>query len=156
MTKFPLKLVALCICVSVFTSSFTLGQQPDIDFDKARQLLQKDRRGETLTEEQRDYLDRARQSRQERQEPANPTFESSAALKPLTDMTGDDRYKEQTGGLYGNGSNVPPDSHLNDALEQAKRIRPLDKDGNPSKLGKIVLISVGMSNTKHRRVSRTR
>ena len=141
------RFISLCIGLSVFSCSLTWGQQSEIDFEKARQLLQIDRRGETLTEEQQDYLDRARQLRRQRQGRDKPTFQSSVELKPLTDMTGGDRYKEQTGGLYGGGRNTPPDSHLNDAIEQANRIRPLDVDGNPSKDGKIVLISVGMSNT---------
>lgn len=147
MIKLPLKLVGLGICLSVLWSSLTLGQQPEIDFDKARQLFQKDRRGETLTDEQQEYLDRARQLRRQQQAQSKPTFEPPADMKPLTDMAADDRYKEQDGGLYGEGRNTPPDSHLNDALEQANRIRPLDKDGKPSNDGKIVMISVGMSNT---------
>jgi hypothetical protein len=68
-------------------------------------------------------------------------------LKPLTDMSGDDRYKGQDGGLYGGGKNDPPKEHLEAALQQAKLIQPLDAEGKPSDNGKIVMISVGMSNT---------
>lgn len=147
MTKLPFRLVGLCVGLSILSSGLTCGQQPEIDFDKARQLLQKDGRGETLTEEQQNYLERARLLRRQRQGRAKTVSGPSTELKPLTDMAADDRYKGQSGGLYGDGRNTPPNSHLNDAIEQANRIRPLDTDGQPSKDGKIVLISVGMSNT---------
>ena len=62
-------------------------------------------------------------------------------------MTAADRYKGQDGGLYGGGKNVPPEKHLQAALQQAKSIRPLDAAGKPAKSGKIVFISIGMSNT---------
>jgi hypothetical protein len=56
-------------------------------------------------------------------------------------------YKEQTGGLYGQGQNVPPGSLLQAAREQTALICPRDAQGNPSATGRIVLISLGMSNT---------
>ena len=62
-------------------------------------------------------------------------------------MTAQDRYKGQDGGLYGGGKNEPPEKHLQAALKQAKLIRPLDAEGKPAADGKIVLISIGMSNT---------
>src|SRR3954452_22720872 len=40
------------------------AQEPRIDFDKARVLLQRQRAGETLTEEERAYLEKARAVRQ--------------------------------------------------------------------------------------------
>ena len=51
------------------------------------------------------------------------------------------------GGLYGHGQNVPPQSHLQAAQVQTALIVPRDALGNPSDAGKIVLISLGMSNT---------
>ena len=60
---------------------------------------------------------------------------------------GDGVYKEQSGGLYGHGQNVPPQSHLQAAQVQTALIVPRDALGNPSDAGKIVLISLGMSNT---------
>jgi hypothetical protein len=66
-------------------------------------------------------------------------------------MTAEDRYKGEDGGLYGGGKNVPPERHLQAALEQARAIRPLDADGKPAPedkgSGKIGFISIGMSNT---------
>jgi hypothetical protein len=55
-----------------------------------------------------------------------------------------DRYP---GGLYPDGSNAPPADHQAAGLERAARIRPLDAAGRPDPQGKVVLLSVGMSNT---------
>jgi hypothetical protein len=65
---------------------------------------------------------------------------------PLTEL-GSREYHGYTGGLYGNGSNTPPASHQAAAEKQLALIRPLDPDGKPSADGRIVLISLGMSNT---------
>jgi S-formylglutathione hydrolase FrmB len=67
--------------------------------------------------------------------------------KPLTDMTAEDRYKSEEGGLYGGGKNSPPEAHLKAALAEAAKILPLDAKGQPSPNGKIVLMTHGMSNT---------
>ncbi len=57
------------------------------------------------------------------------------------------RYKGESGGLYGDGSNVPPPALRKAAEAACARIRPLDAEGRPSPDGRIVLISIGMSNT---------
>jgi hypothetical protein len=67
-------------------------------------------------------------------------------LIPVTEL-GENRYKDQTGGLYGGGHNTPPDSHATAAKEQTALIMPRDANGVPSESGSIVLISLGMSNT---------
>jgi hypothetical protein len=72
---------------------------------------------------------------------------SSVGLKPLTEMTAEDRYKGEDGGLYGGGKNEPPAAHQAVARAEASRIVPLDAHGKPAKEGKIVLLSIGMSNT---------
>ena len=72
---------------------------------------------------------------------------TSVGLKPLTEMTAEDRYKGEDGGLYGGGKNEPPEVHRAAALDASRGIIPLDVACNPSKDGKIVLMSVGMSNT---------
>jgi hypothetical protein len=71
----------------------------------------------------------------------------STGLKPLTEMTAEDRYKGEDGGLYGGGMNEPPKAHQLAAQEALKQIAPLDAQGKPSPEGKIVFISLGMSNT---------
>ena len=71
----------------------------------------------------------------------------SVGLKPLTEMTAEDRYKGEDGGLYGGGKNEPPESHQAAARKESEGLTPLDGQGRPAKDGKIVLLSVGMSNT---------
>lgn len=51
------------------------------------------------------------------------------------------------GGLYPDGANARPPEHEAAGLAAAARIQPLDETGQPSPDGKIVLMSVGMSNT---------
>ena len=123
------------------------GKRPDdgIDWKRANQIHQKLVRGEKLTDEERAYHDQAAKLLQARQQP--PPAKPPTGLKPLCDMTAGDHYKDQDGGLYGGGKNEPPEKHLYAAMKQARLIRPLNADGQPAEEGKIVLISVGMSNT---------
>jgi len=123
-----------------------------IDWQRAKELLQKQQRGEKLTEAESAYLERAKKVRQERQSAARPQQKAPEAtettgLIPLTEMKKDALYKGQSGGLYGKGRNTPPDSHYAAAQKELAKIQPLDAQGRPSKTGKIVLISLGMSNT---------
>ncbi len=62
-------------------------------------------------------------------------------------MTAAGRYKGEDGGLYGGGQNAPPKAHAQAAAEQLARIVPLDARGRPAPDGKVVLMSIGMSNT---------
>jgi hypothetical protein len=131
------------------------AQQPpqgddDIDWNRARELFRKRQQGEPLTDEENAYLDRAIRIRRQRQQQGAgqaPEPKASMGFTPLTEMTADDRYKEQDGGLYGAGHNEPPPEQLAAALAAAARIEPLDPNGIPSADGRIVLMSVGMSNT---------
>ncbi len=89
-----------------------------------------------------------------RQPPSAATPGDTTAIRergsiavPLSDMTSGDRYKGEDGGLYGKGLNVPPPVHRDAALRELAMIRPLDEQGKPSPGGKVVLISIGMSNT---------
>ena len=66
---------------------------------------------------------------------------------PLCDMTDKDRYKGEDGGLYGGGKNEPPAALAELAKAEAAKIRPLDGEGKPADGGKVVLLSIGMSNT---------
>ncbi|MCX5676608.1 MAG: hypothetical protein NTX87_16530 [Planctomycetota bacterium] len=130
-----------------------------IDFNYARQLNQKAQSGQTLTAEERAYLDRALAERAKRAgggggpagggpvPQAAPAATEKTGLVPLAQMAAQDRYKGEDGGLYGGGSNTPPESHLKAAQAQAARIVPLDAEGRPATDGKIVLLSMGMSNT---------
>ena len=66
---------------------------------------------------------------------------------PLDDL-GTGTYRGYQGGLYPNGLNLPPAAHSAAGISIAKQIRPLDSLGVTDPVnGKIVLLSVGMSNT---------
>ena len=66
---------------------------------------------------------------------------------PLTDL-GPGMYLGQfEGGLYENGANTMPPDHRAAELRHAAAVQPLDRGGNPAPDGKIVLLSIGMSNT---------
>jgi|SRR5687767_14057454 len=67
--------------------------------------------------------------------------------KPLDDMSAKDEYKGERGGLYGAGRNLPPQQHRAAAKKELAQIRSLDAKGKPDVNGKIVLLSIGMSNT---------
>ena len=75
---------------------------------------------------------------------------TNVGLVPLPEM-GPRTYKGYTGGLYPGGRNNRPPAHLAAGLRIAiEGIRPLNASGNvDTNNGKIVLISVGMSNTTH-------
>ena len=126
------------------------GRIGDIDLDRARALYQKSQRGEPLTDDERQYIERARavvQQRQQQQGGGRPaiTGQASTDLVPLTQLK--EKYKGFDGGLYGAGLNQPPESHARAAREASSAIVPLDGEGKPASDGKIVLMSIGMSNT---------
>ena len=70
----------------------------------------------------------------------------SVGFKPLTEMTAEDRYKGEDGGLYGGGKNEPPAAHLAAAKAATAMIVPLDAAGKPAASGMIALVSISMSN----------
>jgi len=115
----------------------------EIDWDRAKRLLEMAKNGQTLSPEDQAYLDKAREIRARATAAAKP----STGLIPLDQMTAQDKYKGEDGGLYGGGRNAPPEEHLKAAQAELARIRPLDAQGKPSPEGKIVLLSIGMSNT---------
>ncbi len=73
---------------------------------------------------------------------------TSIGLAPLNDL-GPGIYKGFKGGLYPDGSNSRPAAHLAAGIDIASnQIQPLDAGGKAEPVnGRIVLISIGMSNT---------
>ncbi|TWT45185.1 hypothetical protein RAS1_16070 [Phycisphaerae bacterium RAS1] len=71
----------------------------------------------------------------------------STGLIPLTDMAPGDQYQGFAGRLYPDGRNYLWGEHLADGLHEAQQIVPRDAAGNPAAGGRIVLLSIGMSNT---------
>jgi hypothetical protein len=72
---------------------------------------------------------------------------TSIGAVPLIDL-GAESYQGAQGGLYPGGSNAVPADHEALGLFMASQIEPLDEGGNPDPNGTIVLVSLGVSNTK--------
>jgi hypothetical protein len=70
---------------------------------------------------------------------------TSTGMIPLTEL-GAGLYHGFPGGLYGVGSNVRPAAHEAAGVAIANSIVPLDTLGQPDPNGRIVFISIGMSN----------
>jgi len=159
--KFPVKTLTLAasLLVTTFNNGILAAEEP-IDRAKARALYEKSQTGAKLTGEEQAYLDRARaemrNANAKPDAPQNPTAavpgevrqeQSTTGLKPLSEMTAGDRYKDEDGGLYGGGNNEPPPIDGSPAAAALQKITPFDAQGKPSADGKIVFISLGMSNT---------
>jgi hypothetical protein len=69
---------------------------------------------------------------------------TSTGSVPLSELTG--TYQGFAGGLWGAGLNAPPPAHRALGLLRASAIAPRDAGGTPSPGGRIVLLSIGMSN----------
>ena len=69
------------------------------------------------------------------------------AKVPLQDMNGVAYLGTYEGGLYPEGKNEIPDAHYQAGVEIARQIEPLNLQGQPDPNGKIIMTSVGMSNT---------
>ena len=132
--------------------SFLHGQADGdaIDPNKARQLMQQQRSGKTLSADERAYLERARASRgrggDRGAKRGGPQRAAPARMTPLVDMGAQDRYEGEDGGLYGAGKNEPPATHRAAAETQLAAIRPLDAQGKPDPKGAIGFVSISMSN----------
>jgi hypothetical protein len=106
----------------------------------------------TVEREQDNLVLKAIQLRAADARPARPQAgpvgpeKTSVGLKPLSEMTAADKYKDEEGGLYGGGRNEPPPEHEAAAKAALASIVPLDAEGKPAADGKIVLISISMSN----------
>ena len=78
----------------------------------------------------------------------SPTPGVSSSKIPLIDM-GNQTYLGFSGGLYPELNNAIPVDHNSAGLSFSSKVQPLDTNGTPSPTGKIVLLSVGMSNTRN-------
>jgi len=122
-----------------------------IDWDKARILHQREQRGDKLTDEERRYLDQAKAARSKSTDSASggavaAQRKAPAHLTPLSDMTGTDTYEGEDGGLYGGGSNQPPEALRKSAEAALTKIQPLDAAGKPAADGRVGFVSISMSN----------
>lgn len=123
-----------------------------IDFSRARSLLEKERGGQQLSQDEREYLNRAKAFRRNQQRHGQPGAAgprqriAPERLLPLTDMSAEDRYEGEDGGLYGGGRNTPPEALSKTAAAALAKIKPLDQAGKPAADGYIVFVSISMSN----------
>ncbi|MFT5470922.1 MAG: hypothetical protein ACI8UO_006055 [Verrucomicrobiales bacterium] len=132
----------------------TTPDKDAINWKRAKQLYQQSQRGEALVAEDQAYLDRAKElRRQGKGRPGGGQSRQAAnqrtapeRLNPISDMTAEDRYEGQDGGLYGGGRNQPGEELRQAAETQLAEIQPLDAEGEPATAGKIVFISISMSN----------
>jgi hypothetical protein len=70
---------------------------------------------------------------------------TSTGLVPLTDL-GAGTYQGFPGGLYPGSANQRPPAHESAGVAIAQSLVPLDTLGQPDPNGRIVLVSIGMSN----------
>ncbi len=140
-----MKLVYTLTLVAAFAAGLAFPQQQGTPEQKKKQqeFLQKTR--SMLTPEQQAHMQHNGQVNRQEWIAAHPARESTGLI-PLPDL-GKGMYQGEQGGLYPGGVNTPPPAHLKAGLAIAKTIVPLDAEGHPSSDGKIVMISVGMSNT---------
>lgn len=127
------------------------SSKDDIDWRKAQELFRREQSGEKLTEADQKYLDHAKEVRQRGGNRSGGGTggnqrKAPASLKPLSDMTAEDKYEGEDGGLYGKGSNEPPEALKKSAGTALTQIKPLDAEGKPSASGKVVFVSISMSN----------
>ncbi|MFZ0548462.1 MAG: hypothetical protein WAM60_23640 [Candidatus Promineifilaceae bacterium] len=71
---------------------------------------------------------------------------TSTGILPLTDMARTVYDGSAVGGLYPDGNDVPS-NHLQMGMVASQSIEPLNQQGHPASSGKIVFMSLGMSNT---------
>ena len=118
--------------------------QKSAEVRRFEEIMAKRARGEAVTAEERQFAQGVMAQRKEKQAKVLAEYVSTHAPKDSTGMValpdlGKGTYKGETGGLYPGGENTPPSAHRKAGMVAAAKIVPID--------GKIVLLSVGMSNT---------
>src|SRR5713226_3506870 len=146
---------ALRVLVPVFLFACVLPAQapPDSPDKRFEEIKAKHDRGESITPDERNYAQSVMARRnQENAARRNQEYAREhpprdfTGLVPLTDL-GKGAYKGEQGGLYPGGENVPPPAHAKAGLALSRQIVPLNSQGHAANGGKIVLLTIGMSNT---------
>lgn len=114
------------------------------ELQRAQEIHRRKQAGEKITEEEEKFLAEAMR-RRGGGAPQSPPPPPPENLVPLTELSGN--YHDQDGGLYGAGRNEPPAELATRAMEAARQIQPLNAGGKSASDGRIVLMSIGMSNT---------
>ncbi len=147
MKPLPLLVALVITCAGLLRAD---SKPEPVDFDKARAIFERQKKGGSITEEERAYVERAKAERAKRgrggSTGAGPQRKAPEHLTPLCDMAASDRYEGEDGGLYGSGSNEPSDALRKSAEAALAQIKPLDAEGKPSAEGRIAFVSISMSN----------
>ena len=136
----------LSIFTLVLAGAWLASPQTDEDRRRIPEFQDQLRRGEPVYTEYRAYMAQFNQRERVEYPKTHPSRESTGMI-PLTDL-GKGTYRGEQGGLYPGGENVPPATHEKAGMRLARSIRPLDAEGRPSRDGKVVMISIGMSNAE--------
>ena len=145
-----MKLGSFVCVMALLVPLAVTGQTQD---QREADIRAKHARGEKVTEEERDYVETLTERRNQtesakknapwaKEHPAK----TSTGIVALNDL-GKGTYQGQEGGLYPGGENTVPAAHLKAGLRLASKIVPLDREGHPAAGGRIVMCSIGMSNT---------
>ena len=145
-TSFVLVVAAVWFAAATTVNApraYSQGQK-SADDRRLEEIMAKRARGEEVSAEDRQFAQGAMARRKEQQTQRLAEYVSTHAPKDSTGMVplpdlGKGTYKSEPGGLYPGGENTPPPAHRKAGLAAAAKIVPVD--------GKIVLLSVGMSNT---------
>jgi hypothetical protein len=100
MLTVALAVFAVAMCAMALAQESTT-QPAAIDFERARQLIQRQRSGQTLSAEERAYVQAARGARQQQRSGRNGRGSAPPATQPmvpLDQMTATDRYRGWTAG----------------------------------------------------------
>jgi len=131
----------LLILLACTLAAFAQTPGASIDWQKAQNLFRREQSGEKLSPEDQKYLDHAKAVRRkgggDRRGSTGSQRKAPASLMPLCDMTAEDSYEGEDGGLYGKGSNEPPQMLEKSAMEALAQIKPLDASGKPAADGKV-------------------
>jgi hypothetical protein len=143
---FVLATAALCFTAAISLHPLTVHAQGQKSADDRRfeEIMAKRARGEDVSADERQFAQGVMARRKEQQAKRLAEYVSTHAPKDSTGMVplpdlGKGTYKGETGGLYPGGENTPPAAHRKAGLAASAKIAPID--------GKIVLLSLGMSNT---------
>lgn len=141
-------LVLVVVLLLGFGSLLAESKNEAIDFNRARELIERRNSGGTLSADEKAYVARAVAARNAGGGGARPANQRKAPehITPLTDLGAAGRYEDEDGGLYGGGKNTPPEEQRRAALEQLAKIRPLNATGEPADDGTIGFVAISMSN----------
>ena len=131
--------------IAALVAAWPCAAQTDEDRRRISEFQDRIRNGQPNSPDDQAYL-KTFNERMRVDFPKQHPARESTGLIPLPDL-GKGAYQGEQGGLYPGGENAPPVAHAKAGVKLAKSIRPLDAEGREADDGKIVMISIGMSNT---------